>query len=1486
MNTANYMEVLDKRQQDLKEVGELVETTRNDPSYVAPSNTVAQAEMPNVYMSSSPNKYGYGYEKTDDESTDEMGYLEALQAGFNTSVIGTEIRKAYTNKGQYFGPTVSPSDEDLKKVIKATGYDPVMTKAVFRGLTDIDDLDNHLKVIKENQKINAELSKLGFFKSLVASGGTAMGNPIDLATMFVTGGASWTTRAVFSGVAGAVSGQVLEDYTGVESDIVMDALAGAALCTIFDGAFHRSTFRKTSDLAVQVADAIDKNAGIDPNRVNGKSKVAATINRTRERIERAMPTAFISGETDNLITAVGIATRDKLIKSQKGLQRIDPNTGAVTDPTHKVYGSSEATAEEIRDSLNSQYLIVRDNVAQGFANLRALGVSDEQANRAVEEFVQTGQITNISDPEAIKIATDISSEIRDFYDSRLSLLKETGLLPEGFENYIPFSTNEDSVLRLMANPKVVGDAKTPEERMSRTIDYISKTLIEGVNNDPKARKRLYDFYAKEEQARIAKINEGITRENAKRQAELDFHSKQVQRGEKFHEDTVDAYLADLDKSVDSLDETRTDDLIDQASLGYDTLKNLEDNTIKQSQEAKDRIEQKYADKLKRFSDRIDSINKKQAKADADATTRYSKTEDQWFEYFKKKKNKTIDRIRNEISTWKGLYENKALAKLWQGFEGALNDPKSTKAVINKARKRYEVAVKDHGLKLKDNVQKLKDQGRPKTEIDRAQKTADDFAIAHSSYMKAINDLDVYMEGQRVKAKKALKDQNSSLKDAISKNKEDADLERARVNEEFDTYTKSNPDKLKQQELKKADDDFQAILGKIQQRRARLDNSVGRAINKISTDTNKAKLRAVRKGQSLRKRASNYDAKAWARLNRHYKPKELLDPKVEINDQKFAEWLPEQTRQTARGWLSVGEAPTHNGKNRSPLGNKNYRKTRVPMPTSYENADGFRCDDMRTDVLESLDRYSRRSAGDIAVKKTLGVDGYDEAQAHMDQVLAEEISARPDVYGSQSKRDNLERALRQTIDRIYGTSGRENDRNLSWLKAVGEVVRNLTFATSNTYMGILNHTETSMMLQAQGAKALLTQIPGFRKYLGRFGNNGFDADTMRIVHDLSFGRELSTLNIWGDVRKRNRQRYANSWVADIVAGTEWVANALPTTKYLQHSQKSIVECAQDAMLSELIHRNANVSARSKWLKNKDVVLNRLSITNSQFNNLNKALSEAFEVTKDGAISIKDIDKLKTNREAMLTLRRLGDYVADESILRTGIADNFLFADSQNELLNLLLQFKTFALRSYNNRLVKSMNRWEDGHGQAEMLNHIISLGLATVGNIGIAYARTAGMAEEDRKKYLENTLGFSDIDDIMEHLDDVIWLGLNRSSIYAAPALVANMAGFGTSAKTTASTVDAFAYTDEEGRQLSDRFTPKTFTDMFPSARKVLATLNLPLSTYDYLSANAFEDDEWTARQRYLAHKRIYLDLKTLMPNWGYPTNFLYENIKPNKDNYY
>lgn len=586
----------------------------------------------------------------------------------------------------------------------------------------------------------------------------------------------------------------------------------------------------------------------------------------------------------------------------------------------------------------------------------------------------------------------------------------------------------------------------------------------------------------------------------------------------------------------------------------------------------------------------------------------------------------------------------------------------------------------------------------------------------------------------------------------------------------------------------------------------------------------------------------------------------------IDSVEFRQWMEKSAEDTAMGIVDQGKHIDSVFDPRNAMSNIDPKK-RIPWDTSYRDADGYCIDNLRVNFFDVFDRYHRRVGGEYASRTVLGVDGFEGMKKAFDDAINMEMDGLP--LADQSKRQRYADASEILVKKAFGIGLRDYDEGLGVGTAISEVLRNLTFATSNTFMGLLNYTEVAAGVLAHGPSLLLKSIPGFNKVLTRWAKGGMKPEEERMVMDLLFTREPVVKSIWGDIRRHNRYRYGDHKIAaDIVSGTQILANALPTTKFLQASQINIVDTARGMMLGQLIRDTKGGFFRKNTLP-------RLGITTGDMTHLKRQLKKAFAVDVKDGISVRDISQITRDPRALNTLRRLGDYVADETILRPSIGDTFRWDTSASPIIGLLTQFKSFALRSWSKRFIKSLNRVKEGDGLYQAANFSISVALATIGNLGITAIRTSGMSEEDKERYWEMALGVKPDDDIQDNLLNIVEASILRSSLLAAPSLLLNAAGVGTFAKTTS---DARIVDPDAPKLWGNVNAGDLLVQNMPALRTANNYLNLGRNLADYLAISVNPDD-YTYDQEQRNVNNLWRSFKSITPQWGAMTNIPMDYLK-------
>lgn len=680
--------------------------------------------------------------------------------------------------------------------------------------------------------------------------------------------------------------------------------------------------------------------------------------------------------------------------------------------------------------------------------------------------------------------------------------------------------------------------------------------------------------------------------------------------------------------------------------------------------------------------------------------------------------------------------------------------------------------------------------------------------------------------------------------------------RERLNKQF-TVEKLNPEnEARRQRIEEATKEHDRELNKLNREYLTYVKK-----NKNSKNPEASKRIAKKKVYfNSKKKDLDNKLKAVVRANR---PVTKAEEKAMFN-----RWVNTEAQNTALGWVDKNESVKVGLYEDDPSITPNFRKHRTAFGYTELAGTGFNPQELRVPMIEAFRLYSRRVGGDVIAYDSFGTKNFAETDALFGKILQGErnvSTSSPKAAKAHAKRvEEMQKALRHIQDRIYSRADPDSQRDLNFIDAMADVLRNFTFATSNAYMGLLNYTEVAEGVKAYGASFVLHSIPVAGQMLERFANKASTLEDRDTVMDILFTKEIKNRRIFRDLKGRHRARYRNNFLANIVAGSEWIANNSPMTRFLEATQISIVDCVRGKMLADLV-RDAHtpIDLRSKKGIISDKALRRNRIMWSDMQHLYNSLRDSFDITPDGIKMNANAKKALLNDPlSMHVLRRLGDYAADETILRPGLGDDF-FRWHNSQIGKLLLQFKSFAIRSYNKRLVKSFNRAEEGNAMSEMYSFAISQALATLGTIGITEIRTLGMSEEDKKKVYQNTFGVDGAKDFLSigGAASAIANSSLRSSPLAMLSLVLNTFGIGTSAKTTA---DLNRIISDDQYFKIGKVTSGDLISMLPALNKGLGILGAGTNGVNYLSSVLSDGASLSDQIR--EKNALYRSLNAIMPN--------------------
>ena len=604
----------------------------------------------------------------------------------------------------------------------------------------------------------------------------------------------------------------------------------------------------------------------------------------------------------------------------------------------------------------------------------------------------------------------------------------------------------------------------------------------------------------------------------------------------------------------------------------------------------------------------------------------------------------------------------------------------------------------------------------------------------------------------------------------------------------------------------------------------------------------AKLKAEREAQ-IAKQDKKKD------MVRQEKFEDNLEPLPDDPDwADVLEWMQKEAREDALGWIdqgtSMGRAIITDGN----IANIKYdpEVTRIPWDTSATTRSGLSIDKLRRDPLEAVRMHHNKVIGDN-ILLSYGCENLGDFESMLGKMWSDEVNS---AVGGRVDAKKFAQAQEQLINMIYNKHHSMSDVNSSWLGAMADVIRNLTFFSKNALMGIANLFEQGEAIKHYGALQFFKGVPLVRKLFDNWAKNGMTNAEIRQAQSLIFGMSVRETGLLRDIATESFEKQLRRFNGDkaksiLVAATDTLAQASPFTKFIQNTENSIVEASQGMFLGELIQYAHNKSISKKGFLNKEL-MQRNGISQENFDNLLKILKESTTVGKNKEITIDNLDAiLSKDPAALATLRRMGDYVAHEVIQKNTLGDAFLWEGAQkNPFMQLLLQFKTFALRSYDKRLKKIIGRMAEGDALGQAYSIFLSTALGTLGALTNTLVNTAGMTEEQRKEYLKKTLKYDSEEGLT--LDTAFQAGINgvmRSSVFAFPSLLLNTAGVNPDVKTT---TEGFSSQKEKDELYGGFDADKWFRDLAPAYSTIKSFMDI--AGYSANVARMTGDENFTDEQ--------------------------------------
>ena len=425
-----------------------------------------------------------------------------------------------------------------------------------------------------------------------------------------------------------------------------------------------------------------------------------------------------------------------------------------------------------------------------------------------------------------------------------------------------------------------------------------------------------------------------------------------------------------------------------------------------------------------------------------------------------------------------------------------------------------------------------------------------------------------------------------------------------------------------------------------------------------------------------------------------------------------------------------------------------------MPVTLPNGQQFSVNDLRDfDMKHVMPAYDRRVDGDIAI---MGGTGKTTAELK-DAIMALDKKSE----GKGTMKGEVE-ALKDVVKILTGRARRNQDTiGDTMVRALSD----MSFFTKNAYMAWQNLTEISGMLAKGNIRAMLHGIPALRDLA--FRNKPVSGSELKELHSMLFGKEFDQLirPTRQDIIQRLRESTDTPDVAAKVVGsikhtTQELAARSPLTKFLNGTSNYLLDMARQGVMGDVVTHAITGKGANKWIKGD--MLKSASISKEQWEGIQSLIRENVTRGEDGKFTFKDKRKLANDPRSM-DLWRLADKVADETMLRphkVSLQDSHAFGAPAK----LVLQFKTFVIKSMNSKFIRSGHEAFKNHRAMDMaLTYAISGGIAGSYYVAQAHLKAAGLPKEQQKDYLKKAL-----DPKM-----IAYAAASRSSHLGSPLSIAN-----------------------------------------------------------------------------------------------------------------
>lgn len=399
-----------------------------------------------------------------------------------------------------------------------------------------------------------------------------------------------------------------------------------------------------------------------------------------------------------------------------------------------------------------------------------------------------------------------------------------------------------------------------------------------------------------------------------------------------------------------------------------------------------------------------------------------------------------------------------------------------------------------------------------------------------------------------------------------------------------------------------------------------------------------------------------------------------------------------------------------------------------MPVTTPHGD-FSVNDLRDfSVGRILQAYDRRVNGDVAVMGSTGrTVGELEAQ----------IKALPDDV-KPDERAALDQALRV----LTGQARRDTPEGA--LATVGRALNDMAFALKSFFMPFQNFTEMAGLVSRGYVHMLGHNIPAYKELIA--GKYKMTADSLNDLHAGLFGRELddSIRPARLDIVERLREQGSNGVVAQAVGSLKWATGAMsrrsPAGYMLPETTNHLLDAGRKGILGDIVRHTmaGGKSPLDNLLVSEPALLRSASITPAQWEGIKDLISSSMVRDADGKYSVRDMAAFQTDPRSM-DLWRLADRMADEVVIRPHKVSN-LDTKAYGVGVKMLMQFKSFLVKSLNERLLRGIN---EARLNGRVMDQTYTAALSALAGgsfyVSSAYLKAQMLPEHQRKKYLNDAL---------------------------------------------------------------------------------------------------------------------------------------------------